>query len=191
MPYCTAAVFQKSCEVQEFLRLLPDQAALHKIEPALIFHDFLHGHILAHGIFLGDDAQSSFLRMRAAVQRPAVQKDPSFCRQQHCRQHTDRRCLSRSIGAQKAEKLPVADRQVNMVHCRESSEFLCESLYLDHLVSFTITREKYPASSGISSALRYTFSFSIPQFSTQQVFRPLAMRMSFVSFMWLADFIST
>ena len=41
--------------------------------------------------------------------------------------------LAGTVRPQQAEKLSVFDRQVNMIHCRESPEFLCESLYLNHL----------------------------------------------------------
>ena len=126
------AVFQKPCELQQFLCLFPDLAPLHEIETALVFHDFLHGHILAHGVFLGDHTEPAFLGMGAPVEHIAVQEDPALCGKKNGRQHADRGRLACSVRTQKAEKLSVFDRQVNMIHCRESPEFLCKSLYLNH-----------------------------------------------------------
>ena len=58
-------------------------------------------------------------------------------------------------------------------------------------LSLAMISEKYPASSGISSRLRYSFSFSMLQFSTIWTSRPLLRSIALTAAIWLADFIST
>ena len=60
MTYGTISILPQACKIQKFLRSAPDLIPGKKIESALVLHDFLHIHILTHGILLGNNADFLF-----------------------------------------------------------------------------------------------------------------------------------
>ena len=55
----TSPIINETAEIQQFFRTLPDLLDRHIIKSSLIFHNLIHGHILPHGILLGDDTEFS------------------------------------------------------------------------------------------------------------------------------------
>ena len=107
---------------------------LEEVNTTLIFHNLIHGHILPHGIFLGNHTDLP-LQCRSFSGKPlSINKDLSLCGKQQCRQHTDGGSLSGSIGSQKSKKLAGLYCQAQIVHRRKVIKFLCQILYFYHLV---------------------------------------------------------
>ena len=75
----TLTEFKQVTELQKFFCSLPDLLARHEIKPSLIFHDLVHGHILAHGILLSDHADLAFQIRTVSLQCLAIDQDLPFC----------------------------------------------------------------------------------------------------------------
>ena len=114
---CTLAEFDKIAEFQKFLCSCLDFFSRHEIKTPLVFHDFIHIHILAHGILLSDHTDFSFQVRALSRKLLTIYENLTFCRKKKGWEQADGRCLACSVWSEKTKKLTFFNFQVQGIHC--------------------------------------------------------------------------
>lgn len=136
LPYSPLAEGKKSAEIQKLFSFPFDLFSWHEIKTALIFHDLVHVHILAHGIFLRDHADLALQIRSVASKCLPVNEDFALCGQEQSGKQTDRGGLSGTVGSQQTEKFAGFYAKIQRIHSSKTVEFFCEIFCFDHLCSF-------------------------------------------------------
>ena len=114
----------------------------HIVETALVLHNFVHIHVLAHGILLGDDADLALDLFALAGEGLAVDADFTGGGQEQGGEHADGGGLPGAVGAEEAKKLTAADGKINAVHRCKGTEALGQTGQRNHFFgSLAMMRE--------------------------------------------------
>lgn len=105
LPYSPLAEGKKSAEIQKLFSFPFNLFSWHEIKTALIFHDLVHVHILAHGIFLRDHADLALQIRSVASKCLPINEDFALCGQEQSGKQTDRGGLSGTVGSQQTGKI--------------------------------------------------------------------------------------
>jgi len=127
---------KKPAEIKKFLGFCLDFLPWHKIQTALIFHNFIHVHVLTHGILLCDNTDFTFQIRSVASKCLPANLDFSFRGQKQSGKQTDRSGFSCTVGAQKSKKFAGFYTKIQRIHSSEIVEFFGEIFGFDHLYSF-------------------------------------------------------
>ena len=136
---------------QEPLGLLTEEPVSEAVQVGDKPHELHAGQLLVKEGPVGNETDDPLGRLRIRGHRDPVDPDRPLRRPQHARHHPDRRRLSRPIGSDETEDLPLRHGEIQVVHRQGASILFSQVGQFDHRSISRISSFKRPISPTRSS----------------------------------------